>query len=38
MVQKIGQNGSYIACVNKECGYIHRNAQKSKEETEVEAE
>ena len=37
MVQKIGQNGSYIACVNKECGYIHRNAKK-KEEKEQEAE
>ncbi|MCE5189541.1 MAG: type I DNA topoisomerase [Eubacteriales bacterium] len=38
MVQKIGQNGSYIACVNKECGYIHRNVKKTKEEKEVEAE
>ena len=32
MVQKIGQNGSYIACVNKECGYIHRASRKAKEE------
>ncbi len=38
MVQKIGQNGSYIACMNKECGYIHRNTKKSKEEKEGEAE
>ena len=38
MVQKIGQNGSYIACMNKECGYIYRNAKKAKEEKEAEAE
>ena len=38
MVQKIGQNGSYIACMNKECGYIHRAVKKGKEEQEGEAE
>ncbi len=38
MVQKIGQNGSYIACMDKECGYIHRNPKKSKDEKEAEAE
>jgi DNA topoisomerase-1 len=38
MAQKIGQNGSYIACMNKECGYILRNAKKSKDEKEAEAE
>ncbi|MEG1524030.1 MAG: type I DNA topoisomerase [Clostridia bacterium] len=32
MVQKIGQNGSYITCMDKACGYIHRNVKKSKEE------
>ncbi len=32
MVQKIGQNGSYIVCMNKECGYIHRNVKKTKDE------
>lgn len=36
MVQKIGQNGSYITCVDKACGYIHRNAKKSKSEEEGE--
>ncbi len=30
MVQKIGQNGSYITCTNKECGHIHRNTKKDK--------
>ena len=30
--------GSYIACMNKECGYIHRNAKKDKGEKEAEAE
>ena len=30
MVQKVGQNGSYIACTNKECGHIHRNTKKEK--------
>ena len=38
MVQKIGQNGSYIACMNKECGYIHRAVKKNKEEQEQEGE
>ncbi|NLI55206.1 MAG: type I DNA topoisomerase [Clostridiales bacterium] len=38
MVQKIGQNGSYIACMNKDCGYIHRNTKKAKEEKEASAE
>ncbi|MEZ4509780.1 MAG: type I DNA topoisomerase [Eubacteriales bacterium] len=38
MVQKIGQNGSYIACMDKECGYIHRNTKKSKDEKEGAAE
>ena len=34
MVQKVGQNGSYITCMNKACGYIHRNAKKAKQEDE----
>ena len=32
MVQKIGQNGSYIVCTNKDCGFIHRAGKKDKEE------
>lgn len=34
MVQKVGQNGSYITCMDKACGYIHRNAKKAKQEDE----
>ncbi len=30
MVQKSGRNGSYIACTDKACGYIHRAAKKEK--------
>ncbi len=30
MVQKSGRNGSYIACTDKACGYIHRGAKKEK--------
>ncbi len=33
MAQKIGQNGSYITCMDKACGYIHRSGKKGKEET-----
>ena len=32
MAQKIGQNGSYITCMDKACGYIHRGGKKGKEE------
>jgi ssDNA-binding Zn-finger/Zn-ribbon topoisomerase 1 len=34
MVQKIGQNGSYIACMDKECGYIHRAPKKGADKKE----
>lgn len=34
MVQKVGQNGSYITCMDKACGYIHRNAKKANQEDE----
>lgn len=29
MVQKIGPNGSFIVCNNKDCGYIHRSVKKA---------
>ena len=38
MAQKIGRNGSYIVCIDKGCGYIHRAAgKKDKEEAETDA-
>ena len=37
MAQKIGGNGSYIVCMDKACGYIHRAAPKKKEETSEDA-
>ena len=30
MAQKSGRNGSYIACMDKNCGYIHRTGKKEK--------
>lgn len=32
MVQKIGRNGSYVICMDKDCGHILRNTKKAKEE------
>ena len=32
MVQKSGRNGSYIACMDKACGYIHRGGKKEKQD------
>ena len=32
MVQKIGRNGSYVICMDKNCGHILRNTKKAKEE------
>lgn len=32
MVQKMGPNGSYTICVNKECGYIHRAEKKAEKD------
>ena len=32
MVQKTGRNGSYIACMDKSCGYIHRGGKKEKQD------
>ncbi len=38
MAQKIGSNGSYIVCIDKACGYIHRaNAKKNTEEADTNA-
>jgi len=36
MVQKMGRNGSYVVCMDKDCGYIHRGQKKTaKEETDA---
>lgn len=32
MAQKSGRNGSYIACMDKACGYIHRGGKKEKQD------
>ncbi len=32
MVQKIGRNGSYVICMDKDCGHILRSTKKAKEE------
>ena len=37
LVQKIGQNGSYVTCMDKACGYILRNVKKGKEEADKDA-
>ncbi len=34
MVQKIGQNGSYVACMDKACGHILRNVKRKKDSEE----
>jgi len=34
MVQKSGKNGSYLACMNKDCGFVYRRTKKERSDAE----
>ena len=38
LVQRMGRNGPFIACPDRECGYILRSGKKSEEKTADTAE